>query len=179
MPGERVQPAAGGGGGAAAGRGGGGGGGRGGRGEGWGEGGAAAGRAGRPVELAHRGPVRRANERALPRAVKAREDLVAGRSGGDRDPGPLADRLPRARDPPPVRRVRGVGGGPGMAERIEDDATARRVRGRIEVGEGRRERGAEAVERSGKRERVQRDHGADALTLAQGKVKSTALLLST
>src|SRR6185295_14150552 len=66
-----------------------------------------------------------------------------------------------------------------MRERIEDDAAARRVRVRVEIGEGGRKRGAEAVERTGKRKDLERDHGADALKLAQGRVKSTALLAST
>src|SRR5688572_13843081 len=66
-----------------------------------------------------------------------------------------------------------------MSERIEDDTAARRVRVRIEIGERRGKCGSEAVERTGKRKGLERDHGADALKLAQGKVKSTALLAST
>ena len=66
-----------------------------------------------------------------------------------------------------------------MCEGIEDHAASRGVRVRVDLGEGGRERGAKAIERTWKRKGLERDHGADALWLAQGNVKSTALLVST
>ena len=95
--------------------------------------------------------MRRADERAVAHAVERGEDLV-GR-GRERDDAarPFAKRLARFGDAPPVRLLGGVGGGPGMRERIEDDTAARRVRVRVEIGERRGKRGAEAVERTGER----------------------------
>ena len=100
--------------------------------------------------------MRRADERAVGDALERREDLVERRREGDDGACPLAKRLARFRDAAPIRRFDGVGGGPGMRERIEHDAAARRVRGRVDVGEGCGKRGAEAVERSRKRDRLDR-----------------------
>jgi len=108
-----------------------------------------------------------------------REYFVAGGRERDRAASPLAEGFARLRDPAAIRTLGGVGRGPRMRERIEDHAAPWRVRVRVQVGERRRKRGAKTVERTGKRKDLERDHGADALGLAQGNVKSTALLEST
>ena len=112
--------------------------------------GSAACRAGRAVELAHRNAVRRPDERALSHSIERREDFVAGRRERDRAARPFAQRVARFRNATPIGALGGVRRRPRMRERIEDDAAARRVRVRVEVGERRGKCGAETVERTGK-----------------------------
>src|SRR2546427_604471 len=136
-------------------------------------------RAGRAVELAHRDAMRSADERALSHAIERGEDLVARRRACDDAPGPFAEEVPGLRDASSIGALGGVGSGPGIPERVEDDPAPWRGRVRGEIRERGRERGAESVEQTGKRNDLERDHGADVLWLAQGSVKSTALLAST
>jgi len=139
----------------------------------------AAGRAGARVELAHRDAVRRPDERALPDPIERAKHFVSGRREGDHSARPLAERIPRPRDTAPVGALGGVGRRPRVSEWVEDHAASRCVRAHVEIREREGERRAEAIERTGKRKTLERDHGPNTLELAQGSVKSTALRWST
>ena len=108
----------------------------------------------RAVELTHRDAVRRADERAVGDTLERREHVFERRREGDDGAGPFAERLARLRHAAPIRGLDGVGGGVRMCERIEHDAAPGRVCGRVDLGEGCGECGAEAVERSRERDRL-------------------------